>query len=91
MHRHRPQVTPQGRTEGYGIEWSAGLQRGTDAELDAWLAFALDMCTAADAISLAAFRSEIEVTRKADGSFVTPAERHRAPHPRAHRLRLLEK
>jgi len=60
--------------EGYGIEWSAGLQRGTDAELDAWLAFALEMCTAADAISLAAFRSEIEVSRKADGSFVTPAD-----------------
>jgi histidinol-phosphatase len=61
-------------TDGYGSAWSAGLQRASDAELDAWLAFAMDACDTADAISLAAFRSELTVTRKADGSFVTQAD-----------------
>ena len=42
--------------------------------LDAWLAFALDACDAADVISLRTFRSELAVTRKADGSFVTQAD-----------------
>lgn len=58
----------------FGSEWSASLQRGSDDELRAWLAFAVDACDAADAISLGAFRSELEVATKADGSFVTHAD-----------------
>lgn len=59
----------------YGPEWSAGLRRGTDAELRSWLAFALACCDEADVIALAAFRTEIDVAAKADGSFVTEADR----------------
>ena len=61
-------------TDGYGSEWSASLQRASDQELDDWLAFAQAACDAADAISLPAFRSELDITRKADGSFVTQAD-----------------
>lgn len=45
------------------------------AELDDWLAFARDLCDAADAISLPAFRSELQIDRKIDGTFVTQADR----------------
>jgi histidinol-phosphatase len=58
-----------------GPEWSAGLRRGPAAELAEWLAFALELCDATDPIALAAFRSELAIDRKADGSFVTDADR----------------
>lgn len=60
---------------GYGPEWSAAKRRGTEAELDAWLSFALDVAAEADAIALGHFRSELDVAGKADGSFVTEADR----------------
>ena len=62
---------------GYGAAWSAALQRGTDDELAGWLAFALEACDVADAIALEAMtrRAELDVAAKADGSFVTEADR----------------
>ena len=58
-----------------GSEWSAGLRRGSPAELAEWLAFAHALCDETDPIALAAFRSELAVDRKADGSYVTAADR----------------
>jgi histidinol-phosphatase len=58
-----------------GSEWSAGLRRGSPAELAEWLAFAHALCDETDPIALAAFRSELTVDRKADGSYVTAADR----------------
>jgi histidinol-phosphatase len=60
---------------GFGLDWSAGLRRGTPAELERWLSFALACVDATDPIAVAAFRGELEATRKADGSFVTAADR----------------
>jgi len=58
-----------------GADWSAGRRRGSPAELAEWLAFALGRCDVTDPIALGAFRSELAVDRKADGSFVTAADR----------------
>jgi histidinol-phosphatase len=58
-----------------GPAWSAERRRGSPAELADWLAFALDVCDATDPIALHAFRTELTVDRKADGSYVTDADR----------------
>jgi histidinol-phosphatase len=58
----------------HGSAWSAGLQRGTDAELDGWLEVAHGMCDAADVICLDALRGELRISAKDDGSFVTDAD-----------------
>jgi histidinol-phosphatase len=58
----------------FGADWSLGRRRGSDAELRGWLAFALACCDEADALALAAFRTEQPVDTKADGSFVTAAD-----------------
>jgi histidinol-phosphatase len=58
-----------------GPAWSAGRARATPEELAAWLAFAHGICDETDPIALAAFRRDIAVERKADGSFVTAADR----------------
>ena len=60
---------------GYGSAWSARLQRGSDAELDAWLALGSAMCDAADSICLDALRRGLHISAKDDGSFVTQADR----------------
>jgi histidinol-phosphatase len=61
----------------YGPEWSASLRRGSDDELAGWLAFAHAACDLADGIALEALarRGELDVAAKADGSFVTEADR----------------
>jgi histidinol-phosphatase len=59
----------------WGPEWSASRRRGSEDELDAWLEFALGVAAEADAIALRGFRSGIETTAKADGTFVTEADR----------------
>jgi histidinol-phosphatase len=59
----------------HGSGWSAGLQRGTDAELDGWLDVARGICDAADVICLDALRGELRISAKDDGSFVTDADR----------------
>ena len=60
---------------GYGAEWSAGLRRGTEAELDAWLALAHAACDEADTLARAAFRRDLEISTKPDRTFVTEADR----------------
>jgi len=57
-----------------GAAWSAGLRRADEAELDDWLAFSHATCDEADRITLDAFRTEIGIERKADGSYVTDAD-----------------
>ena len=61
-------------TATFGREWSAGLRRADQSTLDAWLAFALECCDVADKIAIDAFRTELQVTVKPDGSFVTQAD-----------------
>jgi histidinol-phosphatase len=59
---------------GFGPEWSAGLRRGTDAELRGWVEAALGWCDAADEIALRHFRANPVTTRKPDRTFVTEAD-----------------
>lgn len=58
-----------------GAAWSAERRRGSPAELAEWLAFALDVCDQTDPIALHAFHTKLTIDRKADGSFVTDADR----------------
>jgi histidinol-phosphatase len=58
----------------YGSEWSAGLRRGTDAELRGWVDAALGWSDATDVIALQHFRRDLEVVRKPDRTFVTEAD-----------------
>jgi len=62
------------QSSGYGAEWSAGLRRAPDAELDAWLALAHAACDEADATARAAFRRDLEITTKPDRTYVTQAD-----------------
>lgn len=59
----------------FGPDWSASLRRADHAELAAWLDFALACCDLADEIALGSFRTQLLVEAKADGSFVTDADR----------------
>jgi histidinol-phosphatase len=58
----------------FGTEWSAGLRRAPDDELDAWLALAHAACDEADAIARSAFRRDLEIATKPDRTFVTQAD-----------------
>lgn len=58
----------------FGPEWSASLRRGSEAELGAWLGFALACADAADAIALRFFREAVEIAEKPDRTFVTEAD-----------------
>jgi len=59
----------------FGAEWSAGLRRGTDAELRGWVEAALSWCDETDAIATGSFRRDVAVERKPDKTFVTEADR----------------
>jgi histidinol-phosphatase len=59
---------------GYGPEWSAGLQRAPDADLDGWLALAQAACDEADGIARQVFRRDLEISTKPDRTFVTQAD-----------------
>ena len=59
----------------YGPQWSASLRLGTEAELRGWLDLALALCDEADALALAHFRRDLEITAKPDRSFVTQADK----------------
>jgi histidinol-phosphatase len=61
-------------TPSFGPAWSASLARVPDAQLQSWLAFALDACDAADEIALQHFRRDLDLERKPDRSFVTIAD-----------------
>jgi histidinol-phosphatase len=74
----------------YGAAWSAGLRRGSEAELDSWLDLAHAACDEADDLARAAFRRDLQITTKPDRTFVTQADtaierairgRIRAAHP----------
>ncbi|HEU4673058.1 MAG TPA: inositol monophosphatase family protein [Candidatus Limnocylindrales bacterium] len=58
----------------FGPEWSASLRRGSERELDGWLAFAHEAADVADRIALGHFRRDLEITTKPDRSFVTEAD-----------------
>jgi histidinol-phosphatase len=58
----------------FGPAWSASLRRGSEDELEAWLAFALEAADLADEISLRHFRRDLEIATKPDRSFVTEAD-----------------
>jgi histidinol-phosphatase len=58
----------------YGAEWSAGLRRGTDAELRGWVEAALSWCDEADEVALRHFRRQPATSRKPDRTFVTEAD-----------------
>jgi histidinol-phosphatase len=62
-------------TPGYGPEWSAGLRRGDETELDGWLALAHAACDEADTLARAAFRRDLQITTKPDRSFVTETDK----------------
>jgi histidinol-phosphatase len=59
---------------GYGPEWSAGLRRAPEAELDAWLEIARAACDEADGIARQVFRRDLEISTKPDRTFVTQAD-----------------
>ena len=74
----------------YGVAWSAGRRRGSEAELDGWLTLALAICDEADALALSHFRRDLDISAKPDRTLVTQAdlgiearirERLRAAHP----------
>jgi len=59
----------------FGPEWSASLRRADASELATWLEFALAACDVADELALRAYRTELDIQAKTDGSFVTEADR----------------
>jgi histidinol-phosphatase len=58
----------------FGTDWSAGLRRASEAELDAWLDLAQAACDEADEIARAAFRRDLRISTKPDRTFVTQAD-----------------
>jgi histidinol-phosphatase len=59
----------------YGPDWSAGLRRGDEAELEAWLALAHAACDEADSLARAAFRRDLQISTKPDRTFVTETDK----------------
>ena len=59
----------------FGADWSAGLRRGTDAELRGWLDVAQAACDEADVIARQHFRRDLQIDRKPDRTFVTQADK----------------
>jgi histidinol-phosphatase len=59
----------------FGPDWSASLRRGDEAELEAWLAFALGLADVADGMAMGAFRRDLQITTKPDRTYVTQADR----------------
>ena len=59
----------------FGPEWSAGLRRGSDAELRGWLAVAIAACDEADVVARQHFRRDLEIETKPDRTFVTQADK----------------
>ena len=62
-------------TDRFGVDWSAELRRGSEAELDGWLRFALKAVDEADRLALAAYQTTLHIERKTDGTYVTEADR----------------
>ena len=62
------------QTAGFGADWSSGLRRAPEAELDAWLALAHAACDEADGIARSVFRRDLQIKTKPDRTFVTQAD-----------------
>jgi histidinol-phosphatase len=60
--------------DDFGPDWSAGLRRGTDAELRGWLAVAQAACDEADKLARRHFRRDLRIETKPDRTFVTEAD-----------------
>lgn len=58
----------------FGTAWSAGLRRGTDLELRAWLDVAQAACDEADELARRHFRRDMQIDQKPDRTFVTEAD-----------------
>jgi histidinol-phosphatase len=58
----------------FGAEWSAGLRRGSDAELRSWLEVAQAACDAADEVARQDFRRDLAIETKPDRTYVTEAD-----------------
>jgi histidinol-phosphatase len=58
----------------FGADWSAGLGRATESQLDAWLVLAQAACDEADSIARSVFRRDLEISTKPDRTFVTQAD-----------------
>jgi histidinol-phosphatase len=61
-------------TADFGPAWSASLARASESTLREWTTFALELCDAADEISLRHFRRDLDIERKPDRTFVTIAD-----------------
>jgi histidinol-phosphatase len=63
-----------GAGPSFGPEWSASLQRGTDAELRGWVEAAVSWCDETDVIAMEHFRQDVGLKQKPDRTFVTVAD-----------------
>lgn len=71
----RPDRAVVARSEPvFGPAWSASLRRAGEADLAAWLDFALACADAADVVALRYFRQAVEIRRKPDRTYVTEAD-----------------
>jgi histidinol-phosphatase len=70
-------------TPGFGVAWSAGLRLGPEAELEDWLGTALALADDADDMATQVRPHDLDVTAKADGSFVTHVDQAIERHIRA--------
>jgi histidinol-phosphatase len=59
---------------GFGADWSAGLRRGSEAELQRWLEVAQAACDAADEVARRHFRRDLAIETKPDRTYVTEAD-----------------
>jgi len=75
MNDQAPAPTPAGSAgTAFGADWSAGLRRGSEAELRAWLEFALAACDVADELALRHYRRDMVISTKPDHTYVTEAD-----------------
>jgi len=75
MNEQASAPTPPGSAgAAFGPDWSAGLRRGSETELRAWLEFALAACDAADELALRHYRRDMVISTKPDHTYVTEAD-----------------
>ena len=61
-------------TPAFGPDWSASRRLGSEAELDRWLALALELSDLADEMAMTEFRRDMVVKTKPDRTFVTDTD-----------------
>ena len=75
--RHGPATTdyaPSMESATFGAAWSAGLRRGSEAELRGWVDVAMAACDEGDVIARQHFRRDLDIETKPDRTFVTQAD-----------------